>query len=69
MTTTEFNIHGMGCSGCAASVENALHSVSGVEDVKVELEAARATVTYDESKASADDFAAAVSEAGYTLEK
>ncbi len=65
MTTTNLPITGMGCSGCADSVETALQSVEGVENVKVDLEKASAVVTYDETTTGPEELAAAVSDAGY----
>ena len=43
--THTYHISGMTCSGCASIVENALLKVEGVESVKVDLQAAKATIT------------------------
>lgn len=43
-----YNIEGMTCGGCKASVEEALQSVTGVSEVKVELENGRAEVDMSE---------------------
>lgn len=42
--TKEIYIDGMSCMHCAAKVEKALSSVSGVTDAKVDLNAKKATV-------------------------
>ncbi len=42
--TKEIYIDGMSCMHCAAKVEKALSSVSGVADAKVDLNAKKATV-------------------------
>jgi cation transport ATPase len=40
-----YNVSGMTCNGCRASVEEALTAVSNVEDVSVDLESQTATIT------------------------
>lgn len=65
MTTTNLSITGMGCSGCADTVENALQSVQGVQEVKVDLENASALVVYDETATGLKELSEAVSKAGY----
>lgn len=45
--TREIGISGMTCDKCAARVEKALRGVHGVKDVRVDRQAARATVTFD----------------------
>jgi cation transport ATPase len=43
--THTYNVSGMTCNGCRASVEDALSAVSNVEDVSVDLESQTATIT------------------------
>jgi len=62
----ELNIEGMSCNMCVAHVTKALEGVDGVSAVTVSLEAKRATVDYDESKAGAGDMIAAVGDEGYS---
>ncbi|RZF31492.1 copper-translocating P-type ATPase [Paraburkholderia sp. UYCP14C] len=64
--TTELEIGGMTCAGCALRVEKALAKVPGVERASVNLATETATV-YPQSSASADPGAliAAVRKAGY----
>jgi len=69
MTTETYNVTGMTCGHCVASVESELRSVSGVTDVSVNLTpggASHVTVTSDQPL-DRDDVAAAVDEAGYAL--
>ncbi len=40
----EFHVEGMSCLGCKSGVESALRSVSGIEDVTVDLETGKALV-------------------------
>jgi copper chaperone len=69
MTTEAYNVTGMTCGHCVASVESELRSVTGVTDVSVDLVAggtSTVTVTSDHPLARGD-VAAAVDEAGYAL--
>ncbi len=69
MTTETYNVTGMTCGHCVASVESELRSVPGVTDVNVDLVAggtSHVTVTSDQPLVR-DDVAAAVDEAGYAL--
>lgn len=61
-----YTVFGMGCGGCKAKVTEAVSAVDGVEDVRVDLDALRLTV----SGQQVDDRAvrAAVVAAGYELE-
>ena len=69
MTTETYNVTGMTCGHCVASVESELRSVPGVEDVRVDLVAggtSKVTVTSEEPL-SRETVAGAVDEAGYAL--
>jgi len=55
-------VSGMRCGGCAANVEKALRSVSGVADVRVDLAAGSAEVR---GTAPPEALVAAVQRAGY----
>lgn len=67
MTTRTFGVDGMSCSHCQATVTEALGSVPGVERAEVSLEEGRSTVTYDPGRATFEQLAEAVEEAGYRL--
>jgi copper chaperone len=58
----------MTCGGCTSSVTRALRAVSGVNDVKVSLDAGEATVEYDERLTSPDQLKSAVKVAGYGVD-
>jgi copper chaperone CopZ len=61
----EYLVEGMTCGHCAASVTEEVGEVAGVEQVDVDLDSRRVTVTgsgYDDAA-----IAAAVEEAGYRL--
>ncbi|QLC49151.1 heavy-metal-associated domain-containing protein [Methanolobus zinderi] len=67
MTEDTIRIEGMACGHCQATVDKAIKSVNGVQDVNVDLENKQATVTYDPATASLDEIKSAVSNAGYTV--
>lgn len=64
--TTTYDVAGMTCGHCVASITKDVSSVDGVQAVKVDLESGRVTVTAD---AHIDPalVAAAVDRAGYTV--
>jgi copper chaperone CopZ len=64
-STLELKVEGMTCDGCVRSVERKLVKVAGVESVRVNLGAGKATIDYDDSQAGADQFIAAVERIGY----
>lgn len=63
--TRIINIDGMTCGGCVASVHNATADIDGLDDISIELADNQATVTFDDSKTSAEVIAAAIDEAGF----
>lgn len=67
MTTKTLKIQGMTCNHCAMRVAKALKGLSGVQDAKVDLQKAEASVTYDEATVNAEKMAAAVVDAGYKV--
>ncbi|RMH32495.1 MAG: heavy-metal-associated domain-containing protein [Nitrospirae bacterium] len=68
MITEHFPVQGMTCENCVRHVEKALRSVPGVASVTVDLTNHRATVEYDSAVVSRETLAAAVADAGYTLD-
>ena len=63
---SEWQVQGMTCGHCVASVTEELSELSGVESVDVELETGRVTVT-SSTELERGDVEAAVTEAGYAL--
>ena len=55
----------MTCGGCVASVHNATADIDGLDDISIELADNQATVTFDDSKTSAETIAAAIDDAGF----
>lgn len=58
-------IGGMGCTGCANTIQNAIQDLDGVTEATVDLESDTATVTHDPEVVSSDHFKEAVEKAGY----
>lgn len=63
--TRIINIDGMTCGGCVASVHTATGNIDGLDTMTVDLADKLATVTFDDSKTSAEAIAAAIEEAGF----
>ena len=66
MTTSTYTVTGMTCGHCVSSVTEEVSAIDGVQDVQVDLESGRVTVTAD-APVGADQVRAAVEEAGYSL--
>jgi len=64
--TDQFNVTGMTCGHCAASVTEEISEISGVTDVQVDLATGAVSVTSDQPLSEAD-VKAAVEDAGYQL--
>jgi copper chaperone len=62
--TSEYLVSGMHCEHCVSSVTEEVSSVSGVTDVKVDLDSGQLTVTSD-AEIPFESIEAAVDEAGY----
>lgn len=60
---TTLTVEGMSCTHCEQTVAEALSDITGVENVAVDRESARATV---EGDADVDALVTAVEDAGYS---
>jgi copper chaperone len=67
MATTTLKVQGMTCNHCVMRVAKALKAVPGVQDAKIDLQKAEATVSYDDAKVSPEKLAVTVVEAGYKV--
>jgi len=63
--TRIIQIDGMTCGGCVASVHAATADIDGLDIITVDLADSLATVTFDDSKTSAEIIASAISDAGF----
>ena len=61
----KFNVTGMTCSACSASVEKAVKKLNGIESVNVNLLSNSMTVDYDENNIDKSEIINAVVDAGY----
>ncbi|PLZ03022.1 copper chaperone [Burkholderia sp. WAC0059] len=60
----QFQVEGMSCQHCVASVTRAIHERDAAAKVQIDLAAGRVAV---ESNESADALKAAIDDAGYTV--
>jgi copper chaperone len=66
--TRQYVVSGMHCNHCASSVTEEVSAVSGVSDVKVNLDSGQLIVTSD-TDIPFESIEAAVDEAGYSVAK
>lgn len=66
MNTQSFNVVGMTCQHCVASVTEEISEIAGVSNVDVDLASGNVTVNATDP-VSDDAIRAAVEEAGYSL--
>ena len=66
MSTETYTVTGMTCSHCVSSVTEEVSELPGVNDVQVDLDTGRVSVTSD-APVGTDQVRAAVEEAGYSL--
>ncbi len=66
MTTTQIQIDGMTCGGCAGKVTSQVEQIPGVTDVDVDLATGGITLSAD-TPVSDDAVKTAVEQAGYKL--
>jgi len=64
--TSEYLVSGMHCAHCTSSVTEEVSSVSGVTDVKVDLDSGQLMVISD-TEIPFEHIQAAVDEAGYSV--
>ena len=66
--TCELRVGGMDCASCAASVERALKSLEGVQDVRVDVIGGKVRVGYAEGKLARGDLAGTITRLGYVVQ-
>lgn len=67
MANVTLTVEGMMCQNCKAKVEKALNSLGGVSFCTVDLDAGKASVSYDGDVVAPDAMKAAVEEKGFTV--
>lgn len=60
-------ITGMSCASCASKIEDGLLKLKGVDNATVNFAAEKATVFYNPSKASVEEFINAIKDRGYSV--
>lgn len=65
-TTSTYDVKGMTCGHCVSSVSSELNKLPGVNDVAVDLDTGKVTVTSDQPL-DTDAVRGAVDEAGFEL--
>ncbi|MDR8390496.1 mercuric transport protein MerTP [Aliifodinibius sp. S!AR15-10] len=65
--TITWDIKGMTCTGCEATVENAASGVDGVLEAAASYDAGKATIKYDQSKTNQETIKAAINKTGFTV--
>lgn len=69
MATATLKVTGMSCEHCVRAVTNALKQTDGVREARVDLQAGRAVVDYDETRTDGRVLANAVMDEGYSAEE
>jgi len=67
MKNVSFNVEGMTCGGCVASVKRVLEALPGVSNVNVTLDPGKASADYDPARVAAEALYDAVRNAGYDV--
>ena len=67
MKTQQYNVSGMSCAACSASVQRVVTRLNGVKSCDVNLITGKMTVTLDESLVSSADFFRVVQKAGFGI--
>ena len=65
MREEKYDISGMHCAACSASVERVTRKLPGVERSEVNLTTGIMTIRYDESQASPEQIIAKVEKSGF----
>ncbi|GIM46222.1 copper chaperone CopZ [Collibacillus ludicampi] len=65
--TVTLQVNGMSCNHCVNAIESALKEIGGVDSVRVDLDAGRVTVTYDETIVDLNNLKDAIEEEGYDV--
>ncbi|MBO5210886.1 MAG: copper-translocating P-type ATPase [Clostridia bacterium] len=67
MKTQQYNVTGMSCAACSASVQRVVSRLNGVQSCDVNLITGKMTVTFDENTVSSADFFRVVQKAGFGI--
>ncbi len=68
MRTEVYQVYGMSCAACSASVERVVRGLSGVKECSVNLVIGRMNVTYDETVLTGETIRSEIDDIGFTAE-
>ncbi|CAH0171359.1 Copper chaperone CopZ [Peribacillus sp. Bi96] len=68
MENVTLNVSGMSCGHCVNAVEGNVGKLSGVESVKVHLDAGKVDVAFDKEKVSLEKIKETIDDQGYDVE-
>ena len=63
----EFEVEGMHCDGCSATIKGTLEAIDGVSEASADHPAGRASATFTTRKVSVDALKTAIEKLGYTV--
>jgi Zn2+/Cd2+-exporting ATPase len=61
------SVDGLDCASCAATIDRAIRSIEGIEDVRADVVTERVTVSYSRAAVQEDDVKGAIRRAGYRV--
>ena len=67
MEKSMINVDGMFCEHCVKAITKAVGTLSGVEDVVVDLKAKTVTITYDAAVATLDQMKLEIEDQGFEI--
>lgn len=67
METTSFNVPSISCSVCSNKIQEGLKSMSGIEDVNVDLKSKMVNVNYNPSSIQPQDIRKKVTSLGFEV--
>lgn len=68
MENVTLNVSGMSCGHCVNAVEGNVGKLTGVESVKVHLDAGKVDVAFDKEKVSLEKIKETIDDQGYDVE-
>lgn len=69
LVEASFNVCGMHCENCVASIKKGVNELEGIESIAITLEDSTAVVKYDAKKLAISDIEKAVEKRGFTVKK
>lgn len=64
-----FNVCGMHCENCVASIKKGVNELEGIENITITLDDSTAVVKYDASQLAISDIEKAVEKRGFKVKK